>query len=380
MIVWVIAGLLAVATGLRIGWAMVNKQSVVSAAMMLALGSLAVAAALNWHPLRLFVDSGLRWPNVSVALTQVALIVCAAASCVMITTVASEKKPAVTRRLAWANYGAAGVIAAISLVVFFAAGRQPKMAPHDYVHRNLSSLPWLLPLLYVLFALTVVLWVGMRYSSPSRRGRALFVFTVGIGLIVLASGFFLLRAVVNTPFVGVGAAMTILACAMAVVAAGSLLPIVEDWLGARRELRTIGPLLEELGRRQPDVGIGVRPRGPLVYRVAERMSMISDALYLEALKASRRSEADEMTSDPPEDPVEQAQAIAQWIYDGVPGREETNDEPTPFPGLNWLRQPETHSDRQWILEIARGYHDMNDSGESEQDGTAQPSRSSADAG
>ena len=35
MIVWVIAGLLGVATGLRVGWALVNKQSVVSAAMML---------------------------------------------------------------------------------------------------------------------------------------------------------------------------------------------------------------------------------------------------------------------------------------------------------------------------------------------------------
>ena len=51
MIVWVIAGLLGVATGLRVGWALVNKQSVVSAAMMLALGSLAFVAALNWQPL-----------------------------------------------------------------------------------------------------------------------------------------------------------------------------------------------------------------------------------------------------------------------------------------------------------------------------------------
>ena len=42
MIVWVIAGMLGVATGLRVGWAVVNKQSVVSAAMMLALGSLGV--------------------------------------------------------------------------------------------------------------------------------------------------------------------------------------------------------------------------------------------------------------------------------------------------------------------------------------------------
>ena len=82
-----------------------------------------------------------------------------------------------------------------------------------------------------------------------------------------------------------GAAATLLGCAMLVVAAGSLLPSVEDWFGARRELRAIQPLLDELGRRHPDVGIGVRPRGPLAFRVAERMSLISDALFLEATTA-----------------------------------------------------------------------------------------------
>ena len=37
MIIWVIAGLLGLATGLRIGWALVNKQSLVSTAMILAV-------------------------------------------------------------------------------------------------------------------------------------------------------------------------------------------------------------------------------------------------------------------------------------------------------------------------------------------------------
>ncbi len=53
MIIWVIAGLLGLATGLRIGWALVNKQSLVSTAMILALGSLGLVAALNWQPLTL---------------------------------------------------------------------------------------------------------------------------------------------------------------------------------------------------------------------------------------------------------------------------------------------------------------------------------------
>lgn len=382
MIIWVIAGLLGLATGLRIGWALVNKQSLVSTAMILALGSLGLVAALNWQPLTLLIDTVLRWPNISMGLSQVALVACAAGSCVMITTVASGRRPATIRRIALAQYSVAGVIAVVSLVTFFSADQQPEMAPEEYLRRNLTSggnsLPWLLPLLYVLLVLTLVSWAGLRYSNRSRRGRALFVFTVGIVLIVLASGFFFLRAVVKTGPVGVGAAATLLGCAMLVVAAGSLLPSIEDWFGARRELRAIQPLLDELGRRHPDVGIGVRPRGPLAFRVAERMSLISDALFLEATTADnsrkrvgtpgalsdRDDEADEINPDgddaelepPPVPPEEQARAIALWIYADREGAPE--GEHPKFPGLRWLRQPTGYSDREWILEIATQYRTL----------------------
>jgi hypothetical protein len=375
LIIWVIAGLLGLATGLRIGWALVNKQSLVSTAMILALGSLGLVAALNWQPLTLLIDEGLRWNNLAMGLSQLALIGCAAGSCVMITTVASEKSPATIRKIAIAQYSVAGVIAVLSLVIFFAAGQQPEMAPEEYLKQNLASsdgrLPWLLPLLYVLLALTLVSWAGMRHANRSRRGRALFVFTLGIVLIVLASAFFLLRAAGSTRLVGVGSAATLLGCAMLVVAAGSLLPSIEDWFGARYELRTIQPLLTELGRRHPDIGIGVRPRGPLVFRVAERMSLISDALFLEATSAdaarkhpvgarpSRELDEEDDASElesPSVPPEKQARTIAQWIYDG---REDAPDDAdATFPGLGWLRQPTSFSDREWILEIAQQYRQL----------------------
>ena len=103
MIIWVIAGLLGLATGLRIGWALVNKQSLVSTAMILALGSLGLVAALNWQPLTLLIDTVLNWPNIATGLSQVALIACAAGSCVMITTVASERSSRVRARCASAR-------------------------------------------------------------------------------------------------------------------------------------------------------------------------------------------------------------------------------------------------------------------------------------
>jgi hypothetical protein len=369
--VWVIAGLLGMATGVRIGWALVNKQSLVSAAMIIALGSLAIVAALNWQPLSLLLDTALHWPNISVGLSQMALVACAAGSCVMITSVASARRPAVVRRIAMVQYSIAIVIAVVSFALFFVGGQQPEMSAEQYLARNLgtskTSLPWLLPLLYVLLALTLVTWAGMRHSNRSRRGRALFVFTIGIVLILLASAFFLIRATGTTHLVGVGTAAALLGCAMAVVAAGSLLPTIEDWFTGRHELQLIEPLLAELETRQPDIGIGVRPRGPLVFRVAERLSMISDALFLEAtaVQGAHRGTRGGGPADfdildtlsnverPTVSPDEQARAIAEWIYAGRAGRQLAAEET--FPGLGWLRQPDSYSDRNWIIEIARQY-------------------------
>jgi hypothetical protein len=301
----------------------------------------------------------LHWPNVSSVLSQVALIACAAGSCVMITSASSTRKPTTVRRIAVIQYTVATVIAAVTLVLFFRQPQVPEMAPQEYLRQTLgtggNALSWLLPLLYILLALTLVAWAGMRNSNRTRRGRALFVFSVGIVLILLASGFFALRAVGNTRLVSVGAAATLLGCAMLVVAGGSLLPSVEDWFGARRELRTVAPLLTELSRRHPNIGIGVRPRGPLLFRVAEQMSLISDALYLEATAAVKGA-GGVRTSDSrlaEATPDAQAERIARWIHAGrdLAPRVEDAD----FPGPNWLRQPTTYSDREWILAIADKY-------------------------
>jgi hypothetical protein len=356
LIVWIIAGLLGMATGLRIGWALVNQQSVVSNAMIVALGSLAVVAALNWPPLALLVNTAVHWPNISVGLSQVALVASAAGSCVMITSVASAQRPEITRRIATIQYCAAAVIAAITLTLFLADGREPEMAPREYLAHNLGlpgeALDWLVPLLYVLLALTVVAWVGIRLSSASRRGRALLVFTAGIALIVAASGFLLSRAMGGLQQAGVSTAITLLLCAMVIVAAGALLPSVEDWIGARRELRLIEPLRREMDRRHPDIGIGVRPRGPLVFRVAEQLSLISDALYLESLLAQRTAAIDGLEPAADSTAAEQALMVARWIRAGRP---EVADA---FPGRRWLSQPPGCSDRDWILEIARQYRTL----------------------
>src|SRR5258707_1320780 len=95
-----------------------------TAAGTLALGSLVLVAALSWQPLTLLIDTMMQWPNIAMGMSQVALVSCAAGSCVVVTTAASGYKPAVTRRIAIAQYSIAAVIAAVSLVMFFAAGQQ----------------------------------------------------------------------------------------------------------------------------------------------------------------------------------------------------------------------------------------------------------------
>ncbi|MEI7543924.1 MAG: hypothetical protein WCJ53_03790 [Mycobacteriaceae bacterium] len=359
MTIWVIAGLLGMATGLRIGWALVNRQSVVSSAMIVALGSLAVLALLNWPPVTLLVDTALGWPNIAIGLSEVALVASAAGSCVMITSVASTRNPSAVRNLAVIQYCVAALIAAVAVGLFIVSGRQPEMTPREYLSRNLgaanTALHWLVPLLYVLLALTLVSWVGMRLANPTRRGRALFVFTIGIALIVASSAFVLIRAVGTTNLVGVGTAATLLAAAMTIVAAGSMLPAIEDWVGSRHELRLIRPLRDEMMRRHPDIGIGVRPRGPLAFRVAEQLSLISDSLYLEANVAQSAQTASITAASSSQIAVtgpQQALAVARWIHGG------RGNGAGIFPGRGWLRQPASYSDRDWIIEISRQYRNV----------------------
>jgi hypothetical protein len=135
-----------------------------AAAWKLALGSLVLVAALSWQPFALLIDTMMHWPNIAMGLSQVALVGCVAGSCVMITTVASDHRPATTRRFVIVQYSIAAVVAAVSLVMFFAGGQQYEISPQEYLERNLPS-SWLLPLLYVPLALTVVSLAAMRYSS-----------------------------------------------------------------------------------------------------------------------------------------------------------------------------------------------------------------------
>lgn len=371
MIAWVIAGLLGMATGLRIGWVLVHKQSPVSTGMIVSLGSLALVAALNWAPLTVLVDNSVGWPNIAVALSQVALTACAAGSCVMITSMSAKRTAADNKRWARWQYLVAAVIACASLAVFFRRGRLPEATPRDFLQRDLggfaSGTGWLIPLLYIAVALSVVLWAGMAYSNRTRRGRALFLFTVGVSLLVLAVLVFVGVTVARSPYVTIGAAATLIGCAMAMVALGSLLPTFETWLVARREMFVLAPLYTELKRRQPDAAIGVRPRGPLAFQVADRMAYISDALFLEAMHAQDQdldsydpeTEATDLddaepVTGPPVPPDTQAHAVANWVR--VAGADD--DPKSGFPGPEWLHQPDGYSDREWILAIASEYRQL----------------------
>jgi hypothetical protein len=132
-----------------------------TAALALALGSLVLVAALSWQPLALLIDTMMHWPNIAMALMPVALVACAAGLCVMLTTVAAGHQPHVIRRFAIAQYSIAAFIAAVgSLVTFFAAGQRYEMPPSEYLQQNPAS-SWLLPLLYVPLALTLLSWAAM---------------------------------------------------------------------------------------------------------------------------------------------------------------------------------------------------------------------------
>jgi hypothetical protein len=106
------------------------------------------------------------------------------------------------------------------------------------------------------------------------------------------------------------------------------------------------------------------------------MSLISDALFLEATTADAalRHPVDASGASADHDlehgiaelshfdtpnvaPEDQARAIAEWIYAGR-GETDAQTKRALFPGLGWLRQPTTYSDREWILAIAKQYRQL----------------------
>jgi hypothetical protein len=134
-------------------------------ALTLTMGSLGLVAALNWQPLALLVDTVMHWPNIAMALIQVALITCTAGICVLMTSVAAGHKSAVFQHHAIAQYSIAATVAAASIARFFVAGRRLEMPPAQYLQENLAS-SWLLPLLlYAPLALTAVSWTAVRHST-----------------------------------------------------------------------------------------------------------------------------------------------------------------------------------------------------------------------
>jgi hypothetical protein len=135
------------------------------AALTLTLGGLGIAAALNWQPLALLVDTVMHWPNIAMAWIQVALIACTAGICVLITTVAWGHKSAIVARYVVAQYSIAATVAAASMAMFLVAGRRLEMPSALYLQENVAS-SWLLPLvLYVPLALTLVSWTAIGHTA-----------------------------------------------------------------------------------------------------------------------------------------------------------------------------------------------------------------------
>ncbi len=135
------------------------------AALTLTLGSLGIAAALTWQQLALLVDTVLRWPNIAMALIQVALITCTAGICVLMTAAVSRHNPAVVQRYVVAQYSVAATVAAASMAMFLVAGRRLEMPPALYLQENVAS-SWLLPfVLYVPLALTLVSWTAIGHTA-----------------------------------------------------------------------------------------------------------------------------------------------------------------------------------------------------------------------
>ncbi len=93
-----------------------------------------MVAALNWQPLTLLLDTLLHWPNISMALSQVALVALRGRQL-------RDDHDGLVARVSPPSFAASrcGSTASQSsspsraMVAFFAAGQQPEMSPEEYL-------------------------------------------------------------------------------------------------------------------------------------------------------------------------------------------------------------------------------------------------------
>ncbi|HEY5854747.1 MAG TPA: hypothetical protein VIW24_12025 [Aldersonia sp.] len=314
---WLVALLVWIAAGARVGRILVRPASTVRVAILVAVGAVAGAATLAVPEVAQAVDqwlSGLTAPAEKIALT---LWVGFAAA---ITTVAFAAWPIASRRNLRQVATVIYVLAALDVVL-------------EWV--------WSLATGWVAVAAGGVFIVitGLRNLAWTPLGRGIGLFTVGTAIVTVLAVLQLLDP--QRPFYAHhGWAWGL---ANVLLATGAVWVIVEVWVRARLLRRRIRTVHAVLTNRFPEVTAEGFKRTTTTLRASDEVTHIMDALYLQSGGGIDAFVA----TPPPADAEARAVAVAHWVADPV-GAEPLDS--------RWVAPPEGMSARRWVAVIAHVYN------------------------
>jgi|GEM_PF-1038182 len=326
MTFWLIALLVWMAAGARVGRVLVKPATTSRVAILVAVAAVAAAATFSIPEVALALDNllphGISGTMLGDRLTTAAWLLFAASTSV----VAAAAWPVVSRQnlrqIALVIYAVGLVAIAVTMLWSVMFG-------------------WVVTLLGCVFiALT-----GLRNLDWTALGRAIALYTLGTIAVGVLSVLSIRRLALGEPQAAPkspGWFWPVWQVASLLIAVGAVWIVIELWARARVLLRQIRPLHHTMTKRFPEVVAHDQTGSATQLKASDHVAQILDALYLQSGGGVELMAA----GTPPGSAAERAERVAQWAHN--PLGDAVVD-------ARWIAPPQGSSPRGWVQAIARAF-------------------------
>ncbi|MFE3105789.1 hypothetical protein ACFROC_02705 [Nocardia tengchongensis] len=326
MTFWLIAMLVWMASGARVGRVLVKPATTARVAIVIAVAAVALAATVGVPEIGLAVDhlipDGVHGMWLGDRVVTAAWIMFATATSV----VASAAWPVVSRRnlrqIAMMIYSGGAIAMILTLAWSVTFG-------------------WAIVLLECVF----IVITGVRNLDWTTLGRGIALYTTGTAVVGLLAALSIRRAVRDEPMPKPGDEgwfWPVWQIAALLIAIGAVWIVIELWWRARVLLKQIRTLHRVLIARFPEVVAHEQTGTGTQLKASDQVAQIMDALYLQSGGGVELTAA----GSPPVSVSERAGRVAEWARN--PFGEVVIDG-------RWISPPAGVSPRGWVQAIARAY-------------------------
>lgn len=316
MITWLVALLCSTAVGARIGRLTVRPPSLARVSIALAAIALTAAATVRTSTVSEVLDG--YGTHLAATVFELCLIGFGTATAL----IAAASTPRLSARPQWQLVAAAATVGAVAACIELLA------TEHSPVTSG-----------YLVVTALFALAVAVRHARWNPLGRAIGLYCAGLLALVVGAA----AALASDPRGHLSPAALVWSLAVILVSAGCSSVMIEAWVRARLDLRRTRGLWTALTTAHPELLDSDYRSVTATLTAGDRISQILDGLYLH----DGGGLLGPGWSSPPEDPTEQAEAVAQWLH-----RTAVEIEPID-PG--WLGTPETLTDREWVLSVSAAF-------------------------